>query len=102
ERVMLAAPGNWKNYYHGSEAERRIERHFSYSDRIRYYWPAQTAQQAVDALMQALGERDIPSPLISQYLGRLDGRVASGSVAPKARELLIAGVTDVLDVYARA
>ncbi|TGV13977.1 D-tagatose-bisphosphate aldolase, class II, non-catalytic subunit [Mesorhizobium sp. M8A.F.Ca.ET.173.01.1.1] len=102
ERVMLAAPGNWKNYYHGSEAERRIERHFSYSDRIRYYWPAQTAQQAVDALMQALGERDIPSPLISQYLGRLDGAVASGSVAPKARELLIAAVTDVLDIYASA
>ncbi|MEI9422879.1 D-tagatose-bisphosphate aldolase, class II, non-catalytic subunit [Mesorhizobium sp. Cs1299R1N1] len=102
ERVMLAAPDNWKNYYHGSEAEQRIERHFSYSDRIRYYWPAQAARQAVNALMQALGERDIPSPLISQYLGRLDGAVASGSVAPKARELLIAGVTDVLDIYASA
>ncbi|RUX02813.1 MULTISPECIES: D-tagatose-bisphosphate aldolase, class II, non-catalytic subunit [unclassified Mesorhizobium] len=102
ERVMLEAPGNWKNYYHGSEAEQRSERHFSYSDRIRYYWPAQAARQAVDALMQALGERDIPSPLISQYLGRLDGAVASGSVAPKARELLIAAVTDVLDIYASA
>ncbi|TIT61355.1 MAG: tagatose-bisphosphate aldolase, partial [Mesorhizobium sp.] len=100
--VMLEAPGNWKNYYHGSEAEQRSERHFSYSDRIRYYWPAQAARQAVDALMQALGERDIPSPLISQYLGRLDGAVASGSVAPKARELLIAAVTDVLDIYASA
>ncbi|MBZ9682531.1 MULTISPECIES: D-tagatose-bisphosphate aldolase, class II, non-catalytic subunit [unclassified Mesorhizobium] len=102
ERVMLAAPGNWKNYYHGSEAEQRIERHFSYSDRIRYYWPAPAARQSVNALMQALGERDIPSPLISQYLGRLDSAVASGSVAPKARELLIAGVTDVLDIYASA
>ncbi|MBZ9797372.1 D-tagatose-bisphosphate aldolase, class II, non-catalytic subunit [Mesorhizobium sp. ES1-4] len=102
ERVMLAAPGHWKNYYHGSEAEQRIERHFSYSDRIRYYWPAQAARHAVEALMQSLGERDIPSPLISQYLGRLDGAVASGSVAPKARELLIAGVTDILDIYAGA
>ncbi|TPL91639.1 D-tagatose-bisphosphate aldolase, class II, non-catalytic subunit [Mesorhizobium sp. B2-3-12] len=102
ERAMLAAPGNWKNYYHGSEAEQRIERHFSYSDRIRYYWPAPAAGQAVDALMLALGERDIPSPLISQYLGRLDGAVASGSVAPKARELLIAALTDVLDIYGSA
>jgi len=99
---MLAAPDNWKNYYHGSEAEQRIERHFSYSDRIRYYWPAPAAQQAVDALMQALGDRDIPLPLISQYLGRLDGAVATRSVAPKAGELLIASVTDVLDIYARA
>ena len=102
DRVMLAAPDNWKNYYHGSEAEQRIERHFSYSDRIRYYWPAPAAQQAVDALMQALGDRDIPLPLISQYLGRLDGAVATRSVALKAGELLIASVTDVLDIYARA
>ncbi|TPM40828.1 D-tagatose-bisphosphate aldolase, class II, non-catalytic subunit [Mesorhizobium sp. B2-3-4] len=102
ERAMLAAPGNWKNYYHGSQAEQRIERHFSYSDRIRYYWPAPEAQQAVDALMRALGEREIPLPLVSQYLGRLDGAAASGSVEPKARELLIASVTDVLDIYASA
>jgi len=102
ERVMLAAPGNWKNYYHGSEAEQRIERHFSYSDRIRYYWPAPAARQATEALMHALCDRDIPLPLISQYLGRLDGAVANGSVAPKAGELLIASVTDVLDIYASA
>ncbi|OBQ74458.1 D-tagatose-bisphosphate aldolase, class II, non-catalytic subunit [Mesorhizobium erdmanii] len=102
ERVMLAAPGHWKSYYHGSEVEQRIERHFSYSDRIRYYWPAPGAQEAVGALMQALGDRDIPSPLISQYLSRLGGAVANGSIAPKARELLIAGVTEVLDIYAGA
>jgi D-tagatose-bisphosphate aldolase class II non-catalytic subunit len=102
ESAMQAAPGNWKNYYHGSEAEQRIERHFSYSDRIRYYWPAPAAQQATDALMQALGDRDIPPPLVSQYLGHLDGVVASGSVAPKARDLLIGSVTQVLDIYASA
>lgn len=102
ERAMQAAPANWKNYYHGSEAEQRIERHFSYSDRIRYYWPAPAAKQATDALMQALGDRDIPSPLISQYLGHLDRAVANGSVAPRARDLLICSVTQVLDIYASA
>ncbi|WP_256749959.1 D-tagatose-bisphosphate aldolase, class II, non-catalytic subunit [Mesorhizobium sp. Mes31] len=102
ERAMQAAPANWKNYYHGPEAEQRIERHFSYSDRIRYYWPAPAAQQATDALMQALGGRDIPPPLISQYLGHLYGAVANGSVAPRARDLLIGSVTQVLDIYASA
>jgi D-tagatose-1,6-bisphosphate aldolase subunit GatZ/KbaZ len=102
ERAMQAAPANWKNYYHGSEAEKRIGRHFSYSDRIRYYWPAPAAQQATDALMQALGGRDIPPPLISQYLGHLYGAVANGSVAPRASDLLIGSVTQVLDVYASA
>ena len=52
--------------------------------------------------MHALCDRDIPLPLISQYLGRLDGAVANGSVAPKAGELLIASVTEVLDIYASA
>lgn len=102
ERAMQAAPANWKNYYHGSKTEQRIERHFSYSDRIRYYWPAPAAQQATDALMRALGDRDIPPPLISQYLGHLDGAVANGSVAPRARDLLIGSVTQVLDIYASA
>ncbi|MER8571001.1 D-tagatose-bisphosphate aldolase, class II, non-catalytic subunit [Mesorhizobium sp. M1409] len=102
ERAMQAAPGNWKNHYHGSATEQRIERHFSYSDRIRYYWPALAARQATDALMQALGDRDIPPPLISQYLGRLDTAVANGSAAPKARELLIGSVAEVLDIYAGA
>ena len=32
----------------------------------------------------------------------IDRAVANGSVAPKAGELLIAGVTDVLDIYASA
>jgi hypothetical protein len=39
EAVMLAAPKNWDKYYHGTDAERALQRHFSYSDRIRYYWP---------------------------------------------------------------
>lgn len=102
ERAMQGAPANWKNYYHGSKTEQRMERHFSYSDRIRYYWPAPAAQQATDALMRALGDRDIPPPLISQYLGHLDGAVANGSVAPRARDLLIGSVTQVLDIYASA
>ena len=38
ERLMLAEPGNWQGHYHGSEAEQRVQRHYSFSDRIRYYW----------------------------------------------------------------
>ena len=39
ERIMLAAPENWAKYYEGSDAELALQRHFSYSDRMRYYWP---------------------------------------------------------------
>src|SRR5690606_22667851 len=38
ERLMLAEPGNWRSHYPGTAAEQHLQRHFSYSDRIRYYW----------------------------------------------------------------
>jgi D-tagatose-bisphosphate aldolase class II non-catalytic subunit len=102
ERVMLGAPDNWRKYYPGSEVERAFLRHYSFSDRIRYYWPNDAARAAVDQLMLALGDRAIPLPLISQYLGRLRDGVVAGAVPPMARDLILANVGLVLDDYASA
>jgi D-tagatose-1,6-bisphosphate aldolase subunit GatZ/KbaZ len=102
ERLMLQQPGNWEKYYHGNEAERRVLRHFSYSDRIRYYWPQPQAAQAVEHLLTRLGDRQIPETLVSQYLAALYPKVASGAVKPVARHLLIAAVDHVLADYASA
>lgn len=51
EAVMREEPANWGKYYHGSADEQRLQRHFSYSDRIRYYWPHPKVAAAVDELM---------------------------------------------------
>ncbi|WP_102957711.1 D-tagatose-bisphosphate aldolase, class II, non-catalytic subunit [Mangrovicella endophytica] len=102
EAVMLASPGSWQKYYPGAPEQQAIERHYSFSDRIRYYWPEPGAARAVDELMAALGSRAIPQTLVSQYLGRLYDKVASGRVEPTARSLLIASVANVLDDYAYA
>ncbi|MBZ9848152.1 D-tagatose-bisphosphate aldolase, class II, non-catalytic subunit [Mesorhizobium sp. CA14] len=99
ERIMLATPGNWQNYYHGTPDEQRLQRHFSFSDRIRYYWPAPEAHRATQALLGALGEREITRPLVSQYLGHLEDGVAAGRFRPTAHELLVGSVTRVLDIY---
>jgi D-tagatose-1,6-bisphosphate aldolase subunit GatZ/KbaZ len=102
EREMLEAPDNWRKYYPGDEVERALLRHYSFSDRIRYYWPNAAAQAAVDRLMLVLGDREIPLPLISQYLGRLRDGVVAGAVPPKARDLILANIGLVLDDYASA
>ncbi|RWK10007.1 D-tagatose-bisphosphate aldolase, class II, non-catalytic subunit [Mesorhizobium sp.] len=102
ERVMLASPGNWQKYYPGTPGEQRLQRHFSFSDRIRYYWPSPEARRATEALLAALGETEIPRPLISQYLGHLDAEVGAGRIKPTAHELLIGSVTRVLDIYRSA
>lgn len=102
EAVMVAEPGHWRAYYPGSPAEQRVLRHYSYSDRIRYYWPAPAAQAAVERLLAQLAGTRIPETLISQFLPGLYPRVASGALEPLPRALLIEAVRDVLRVYAAA
>ena len=102
EALMLREPENWREYYEGSADELRVQRHFSFSDRIRYYWARPEAQAAVDRLFARLGERVIPEPLISQYLGVLYSAVADGALPARPRELAIAAVRRILARYDRA
>ena len=102
ERLMVAEPDNWQRYYDAEGLELVAQRHFSYSDRIRYYWPHPGARAAVDALMARLGDRPIPETLVSQYLPRLWDRVRDGQVRPLARNLLVAAVRTALDPYSAA
>ena len=97
EALMLEKPGNWRGYYHGDETELRIQRHFSYSDRIRYYWTQPEAEAAVQKLLTALDGVRIPETLLHQYLPN----VAPGD-AVRAEDILVAAVDRVLAVYDRA
>jgi D-tagatose-bisphosphate aldolase class II non-catalytic subunit len=99
ERVMLENPAHWKSHYPGTLAEQRLQRHFSYSDRIRYYWPDRRATGAVDRLMQRLQGHAIPETLISQHLARVYPQVAAGEVAAEPRALCLAAVNAALDPY---
>lgn len=72
EAAMQAGPGWWQDHYPQGEAG-RVMRHYSLSDRIRYFWPEPQAQVAVDRLRAALAGRSIPLPLIWQHLPGADG-----------------------------
>lgn len=102
EKLLLAEPRNWEKYYHGDAEELRLQRHFSYSDRIRYYWPHEQAAAAVDALLKRLDGRKIPETLISQYLGTLYPAVASGKVEPTPHALMVEAVRNVVRAYGKA
>ena len=99
ERVMLDNPAHWRSHYPGSPEEQRLLRHFSYSDRIRYYWPDPRAAAAVERLLDRLGTRTIPETLISQHLARLHSSVLAGEIPPKPRALCLAAVNMALDPY---
>src|SRR5207237_5017033 len=65
ERRMLAEPGEWERYYGGSAEEQAIARRYSYSDRMRYYWPDAEVEAAVQTLLGNLRGTPIPEPLLS-------------------------------------
>ena len=102
EQIMLEQPSHWQDYYHGSTAQQKMQRHYSYSDRIRYYWSGKEANDAVVRLLRCFGDMQIPLPLISQYLGNLYSGVSSGAIMPTAPELLRASIVRVLNQYAQA
>ena len=102
ERVMLARPAEWQPYYGGSADKQHIARHFSYSDRIRYYWPQPPAREALDRLLSGLGGVALPETMISQYLPRLYERVRDGAVKAEPRALIGELIKDVLHTYAAA
>lgn len=68
EALMLAQPKSWSQHYHGTEAEKRWLRHYSLSDRIRYYWASSDAQSAVERLCDALRGKTVPLPLFWQHM----------------------------------
>ncbi len=68
ERIMTDEPAHWARHYHGNAAEQRMLRHYSFSDRIRYYWPHPEAEAAVTRLLAALHGRQVPEPLFWQHM----------------------------------
>ncbi|UTW12127.1 D-tagatose-bisphosphate aldolase, class II, non-catalytic subunit [Marinobacterium rhizophilum] len=102
ERVMQGSPDNWERYYHGSLDEKMLQRHFSYSDRIRYYWPNPAAREAVEVLFNLLGDRILPETLIGQYLGELYPAVREGRLSPTARELTLGSIEALTRDYVAA
>lgn len=99
EEQMLADSGYWKNYY--IDGDQKLARAFSYSDRLRYYWPNSAISQSVDRLFANLDGVEIPLPVISQYLPKQYDRVRAGQVRNRARDLVIDRVRDELRPYSR-
>lgn len=102
EERMLAQPEQWRGYYLGTEAEQRVLRRYSYSDRLRYYWPDPDVQQAQERLLANLAAITIPLPLLSQHLPVQYARVRDGQLAGDPETLVLDRVQDVLRTYARA
>ena len=79
-----------------SEDERHWLRHYSLSDRIRYYWTSEHAQSAVARLYGALAGKSVPRPLFWQHMPAAE-QFSDAPLDPEA--LLVWRVTKSLAEY---
>jgi D-tagatose-1,6-bisphosphate aldolase subunit GatZ/KbaZ len=76
-------------------------RHFSYADRIRYYWSGPEAAAATARLRASLETAPLPSPLLSQYFGEatLVRADALRGRCGQVEALIYARIQDALEPY---
>ncbi len=96
---MLDKPGDWARHYGGTPDNQRIQRHYSYSDRIRYYWNQPEAEAAVAALFDRLSGVSVPVTLFRQHLPHFTS-FAGAPLDPAG--LAVAAVGRVVEDYAYA
>jgi D-tagatose-1,6-bisphosphate aldolase subunit GatZ/KbaZ len=99
ERRMQEEPEYWEGYYPGGPEAQRLLRRYSYSDRIRYYWPYPDVENARKRLFSNLAGRGIPQTLLSQYLPRQYERVRLGRLDCEPDALVFDRVRDTLEDY---
>ncbi|ANR81081.1 tagatose-bisphosphate aldolase [Kosakonia sacchari] len=99
ENVMLDRPEYWQSHYHGDNHARRLARDYSYSDRVRYYWPDSQVDESYARLVRNLADQAIPLPLISQYLPLQYARVREHRLSATPNALIIDHIQDVLRQY---
>jgi D-tagatose-1,6-bisphosphate aldolase subunit GatZ/KbaZ len=69
DAAMDRTPGHWSGYYGGPKQDVAVLRHFSLSDRIRYYWQDPEVSAALNRMMENLSRRALPSGLVTQFFG---------------------------------
>jgi len=102
ERRMLADPSQWEGYYPGNAEQQRFACRYSYSDRLRYYWPDPEVRSAQERLLANLGSLELPLPLISAHLPEQYARIRRAELAAQPQAMVIDHVRDVLRAYASA
>jgi D-tagatose-1,6-bisphosphate aldolase subunit GatZ/KbaZ len=99
---MLRNPGYWNSYYKGGETEMELARAYSFSDRSRYYWPAESVQEEVKLLLRNLSSGAIPLTLLSQYMPMEYRGVREHRVPNTPEALIQEHIQQVLRQYAGA
>jgi len=100
--AMSAAPEHWRKYYTSTGSQLDVDRQYSLSDRIRYYWSVPAVESALRRLLANLDANPPPLTLLGQYLPRQYEAIRAGRLRLNARELVLHHVDLVLQQYSTA
>ncbi len=106
EKAMIDPNGlvHWQKHYAGTDAEKRLKRVYSYSDRIRYYWNQPKVEEALEKLFSNLRSLNggIPMTLLSQFFPNQYYLVQEGKLENDPEALVYNRVQEVMKFYAKA
>lgn len=102
EKVMRANPEHWRKHYHGDEADLSFAQKYSFSDRVRYYWPEPEVQDALGKLFENLSENPVPITLLSQYMPVQYQALREGRLSNMPEDLIRNKIAEVLKNYSYA
>ena len=102
EKRMTANPHYWQAHYHGNDNDKRLARNFSYSDRIRYYWPDPQVSESLKKMLLNLESKHIPLNLLSQFLPLQYQATLENRIENNVHDLIYFGISRILDKYSYA
>lgn len=101
EAAMQAEPNHWQPYVSSAPHQAALDRIFSFSDRIRYYWQQPDVAAAVQSMLDNLRAHRPSATIVHAYL---PSAVAAdfSLVSDDPEQWVIAHISEVLGRYARA
>lgn len=102
EKVMMDEPKYWEPYYVGDIQQQAFKRKYSFSDRIRYYWPSKEVEKAKEKLFSNLLQKGIPLSLLSQFMPTQFYQVCDGMIDATPSDLVHSHIQTVTGIYSRA
>lgn len=99
DEAMVANPGKWAPYYHGTPEEIAFKRKYSFSDRSRYYMPNPKVQDALNKLLNNLTEHPAPLPLLTQYMPMQYTMIREGKLKNTPEDLIKSRVAYTIEEY---
>lgn len=102
EKIMLEEPKYWEPYYPGTTEEKAFKRKYSFSDRVRYYWPFKEVEEAKNKLFENLSNTEIPLSLLSQHMPEQFYQVCADKINANPTDLIHSHIQTVTEIYSRA